>query len=943
MALDSLRSAGGVSYAADLTVAGHAGAAPFRARPGRAKRLLQLARDMRHVGSLRGSLALLYASLGTDSRVRAMQKWSDTERGGSISQDDMRRLCDRVARGCPESAQAQVFNRITQEYCRRADTGQLAALRGTLGTAARDPDAWLARAPQGDPARKAWETLCAMLDRELARRTLITPLRQVARALPADADALDAACARLAVRLESLGDDRMARDVLSAALAQLAHAELRTLALQLAPLNTAAAAEGTGPARCPMARALAHLRSSPDLWRQRLDLIAGLQDPVAHAVSRRMDYFVHATAQLIDFQLGQGRESQAVYDLACESVVKNLEAAGYTGLLDIGNGNTLVPRLIAAALMRRPLKDVLDFVGKLHVKALSSLILAMEAGDDARLAGAARLIQGVRDEKMRPYRDRLIGCLRDLNGCLASGERGRVLAALKELAFTCVSWENDCLASGEAMPRLVDEDLRVAVQRALRLFCSGSGDSPRVFDLAALQRMCHSEVEGLRQCERGLKKYGLVMDRSALEAVARERGTPHIAIGAEHIAALAERLAERNLEPTHILHALRDGADSLATACATHASFIDMGPDETLRLCTEAAGKAWRDFVERHPDRRAAACAGMDRLGHILSNGLNDAASCVVLDHPDEQGNGASPIQPASYVAWRLRLASQLMEALIAVSAADDEVAMRDIIGTTFADRWTPALSKAVLEQFGVHYDAVLGQASLAMTPTQQRDFARELLRKDMTVNRLAYRQVASPDGPLTIDVAEQFLLDAIDRPTTRFSVMGIDRRGQYLPYTSSAPVPGEDSHVPGADRALAAVSQVAGADTVALSIYFTQAIAGDCQVALYALGPAAPIKLDDGRPVLPGGGGSVCTDVTRLADGSYVLRICVAWDHQDSVTLFTGSGVKLDAEQSYASLAFDLRMAPTPEGRWHREIISPISARYHLVEIIESDSEDSI
>ncbi len=346
------------------------------------------------------------------------------------------------------------------------------------------------------------------------------------------------------------------------------------------------------------------------------------------------------------------------------------------------------------------------------------------------------------------------------------------------------------------------------------------------------------------------------MDRNALQAVARERGMPHIAMGAEHIAALAERLAENHLEPAGILHVLRDGAESLATACAKQASFIAMSPDETLRLCTEVAAKAWRGFVDRHPDRRAAACAGMDGVGHILANGLNDAASCLVLDDPDKQGAGASSLQPASYAAWRLRLASQLMEALIAASAADDEAAVRDLIGSTFVGRWTPALSQAVLEQFGVHYDAVRGKASLAMTPRQHQDFATAFLREDMTVNRLAYRQIACPGGPLSIGVAEQFLLDAIDRPTTRFSVAGVDRLGHYMPYTSSAPAPGEETHVPGADRALAAVSQVAGSDTVALSIYFTQAIAADFQRALFALGPQAPIKLDDGRPVLPGGEG---------------------------------------------------------------------------------------
>ncbi len=184
MALDSLRSAGGAPYAADSTVAGHAGAAPFEARAGRAKRLLRLARDMRHASSVRGSLALLYASLGTDSRVRAIQKWSDSERGASLSQDDMRRLCDRVARRCPEPAQAPVFYRITREYCQRADTGQLASLRRTLDTASRGRR----MAGPGAAGRSGTQGVGNVVrhaGRELARRTPITPLRQMAQALSA--------------------------------------------------------------------------------------------------------------------------------------------------------------------------------------------------------------------------------------------------------------------------------------------------------------------------------------------------------------------------------------------------------------------------------------------------------------------------------------------------------------------------------------------------------------------------------------------------------------------------------------------------------------------------------------------------------------------------------------------------------------------------------------
>lgn len=919
MALDGLGSVGGVSGAADLATLGDEGAAAFRARAGRAKRLARLAREMRQVDSVRGKLSLLYARLSTRRRVRAMQQWSAAEHGARIGHADMRQLFDRVTRGCAQAAQACVFHGVAQTYCRQADTEQLLSLRRMLAApsmGAGCPDG----TPGKDPARQASETLAAMLDAELARRTILPPLRQLVQALGPSTDALDAACGRLAVRLNCVGDEGIARRLLAAALAQLRHAELGALATQLAPSG----GRDDGAATCGMALALANRRGSPDLWRQRLALIEGLQDAVADAARERLEYYVHATRRLMEFQLGQGRGAQAVYDLAWESLSKSLDVLRYRGVLDPLGGDLLAPRLIAAALMRTPVANVLAFVGQLNVKTLNTLVHAMETGG-ADMAGAAALVRSVRDDRVQGYRDQVIAGLRELNRALAGGGRWAALQALKDLATACAAWESGGAPGGHALSPLVEQDLHVAVQHALALAARAS-TAPAVFDETSIAGMGNDEILCLRQCEAGLRKYGLAIDQKALNAVARERGLPYRAMAMAAVDAVLDALAAQEADPSRILHGLRDCVDPVAAIYANQASLLAMTPDDALRLCAETSTAAWQAYVDRHPDRIASVRAALARIGHTLSNGLNDAASCLADD------DQAGAFQPAAHVAWRLRLASHLMEALFAASLPDGAEPTRDAAGLAFTARWTPALCKTVEHQFGVRYDPVKAQARLVMPAAQHEDFAKALLDTEIIAKNPVYRDVAVAGGPRTIQVDEQFVRDAIDRNSTQFSVTGVNRLGEYIPYTPSAQRPGEHGPRFGAERALAALCRLAGADTLRLSPYLTQTLGAQFLKALYAQGAQSPIRLEDGSPVLPGGAGVVRTDLSGLADGSYVLRTTIIWEALGSVTGFTGVGTKLDPEQSFASLGCDILLAPTPTGGWRQEMTGPLDVRYRLV-----------
>ncbi|WP_156770323.1 hypothetical protein [Bordetella bronchialis] len=940
MALDGLGSMGGMSGIAGIAAWDPAGAAPFRARPGMGKRLARLARDIRDVHSVRGKMSLVHAELRGGSRVRGLRQWFDAARGAAIGPADMRHLLGRLVPGASLPVQARVFARIAQAYCASAGIEHLAALRRRLPGAAPDADGRAGWTPASDAARAACATFRAMVDARLARDTLVMPLKQIVQALPATADAravafrdgtaLDIACARLAASLHRAAYDGVAPALLAAALDQLSHAERRMLAQHLTP-SRPDARRALDPADCTMSRALRRMQPSSDLWQRRLHLIGELQTAMQRVAGQRLDYFVHTTARLIDFRLAQGDRCQTVYELAFASLSRTLETVGDAGLLERGGPATLAPRLIAAALLGKPLKDVLAFVSRLDIPALGTLLLAME-GAAPEYAGAAALIRGVRDDKIRGYRDPLAGRLRDVQDALAAGRRWPIARRLHALARAVDAWQQNCAPGGQEIPHSIARDLHATVRKAMDALSLDPAGPVSVLGRASIEVLCGSEAECLRLAEPALQPYGLRLDRAALEAVAADRAGPHIAMTLEHLHALVDLLAQENAEPARIVQALRDGTECLAAACARYASFIDMSADDTLRLCTRIAGEAWRGFADRQPDRGAVARAALRSACPALDQALNDAAAPLIQDlDEDRPRDGDWGRDPATHAVRRLRLASHLMAAFGAVCRLDGEEAVGGADARPFD--WSPPWCEAIAGQFGVYHDPRGGQAGLVMSPAQQDVFARLLLDDELAPDRIVDYSVSTAAGTVIVPIDAQLLMDGIQRTGSRFSVSGVDRDGRYVAYTDCTPLAGETSHVPGVERALLALHRLAGPDTPMLTTYLTQTASAGFMFGLSALGEQGPIRMDDGLAVMPGGLARTHADIRRMADGSYVLRINPVWYRLDTATASDGSSaVKLDPRRSFASLACDVRLSRGPDSRWRPDVVSPLMIRCHMV-----------
>jgi hypothetical protein len=927
----------------------------FSTRPGRAKRVLRLAREAGMATAVRGGLSLIYARLRADSRVRDMRHWSDaaveswanrvgatppgaaglaTDFRTPVGSDDMRQLLGRLTRGCSKTVQPDVFHMIVKRYCRRADTARLAGLRGVIGNGS-----WAGQLPADDPARMAWETLSSMVDGELARRALIAPLKQVADALARDAspEALDGACVRLAVALSRNTGGQAGHGILVSALKQLSHAELRTMAVHLSPpgaIGDAGAAGGSMTGACRMAVAMRHVHRSADLRQRRMDLIAQLQSAVGDAVGEQLHYFVRATSQLIDFQGSLGRSPQAVQTLAAASLKKSLDSLRYPAFPGMPTGDDLVARIFLHALASKPAPAIGDFLRGLKFQTLAQLLRAAE--DTPEFSDLADAMRQERENRLLPHRDLVRKHLRDLKDAQARRDRWAVAQGLKALALTLRIWDCKREQYGGSMPQDLELEVHAAVKRALSPLFRGPDNPGGPLNYASLSVLCDREIECLRGSETRLREYGLGLDESALARLAGERSRPYMDMGVEHAVAMMEMLAETPPTPDRIIPALCDCVDVLHAACGKQASFVQMGVEDTARVALEIMQEAWTVFADRRPEQVAPARAGIGHYARLLANGFLDAATCLVDELEGESMDDDDRRQhPASHAARMMRLASQFMEAVGSVSVPEGEEAPRDARGGDLASRWSPALRKAVAEQFGVHYDARLMQAALVMTLAQHQEFARQLLKDEMTVKASSTREISSPDGTTVVELDRQLILDGIERPSAQFSVSGIGSDGRYIPYTSSAPIPSDVSHVAGVDRALVALQQLAGPDTVELSSYMSQSIGADFLQGLVALGPESPVRLADGRAVLLCGDGSTRTDLTRQAGGTYLLRLSLVWDRLKTVMAFDGAdvqGINLDADRSFASMSCEVRLARNPRGGWHRQVTSPLSVRYHLV-----------
>jgi hypothetical protein len=949
----------------------HAGSAAFRAGPGAPRRVMGL-RDAGPLGALRSGLSLLYARLTVSGRLQDMRDWSDgavkfqamlLERGldhPAVSGNRIAQLLTEITAGCSDSVHPKVVRMIAKRYCRVADTAQLAALRHAFGS----PDEGSSGTcmPMDAAADAAGDMLRTMLDSELARRKLATPLKDLIRVLekPFDADALDKASARLAARIAAGpgvagGGPAGARHLLKAAIGQLTSSEMLTLK-QFAARETQAA----------FPRYL-----SPDLRDRRELLARDLRDAASAAIGERLGCLVHETAELIEYRYGKGCQGHQAYDLAHRSLTKTLDGLRYAELCDGYATDGLAQHIVLRALDSLGPESLGRMLTGLKPDMLGDLVRTVDRDAAAIPLAAipADVDWAVRREHERRLYDTVADQLRVLNNCLPPADSAARMpapdrwAALRELAILGLSMK--ALAEhrhlcGTAMRAEVEDDLRSTMRRLDPLLRS-PGNHAGPLGHASISVLCESEVRLLRDSEPYLGQYGLQIDPQALREVAIERSLPYKEKAVAQAQALIQALADKasatgriEREPieddalvSRIVRALCHCADALRSLRQERANYIAITPEDLTALSGEVMREAREALAGRRPDAIAQISADAVAFCLSLGIGLRQAAQCLT-SQPHDGGEGDDTDwarQTAQHASSLMRGASYFASALESELTANAEIlpdgargARPDSVSDeSVAAAWTPAVCRAVSENFGVHYDPQRREASPVMTPARHKEFIDLLLAESMPAVVEEQREIATPDGPLSIVVGHQFIVDGIVRQCSSFSVRGIGVDGSYVPYTSSASVPGDDSHVEGIDRALPVLYRLAGPHTPALTSYLSQIVGCDFVMALHRLGRNSPLKLSDGSPATLASAVTKA-DVTRMADGSYRLDLTVLADKLSSVLSVPDpenfSMVSLDEQQSYASVSYTVQLRIGQEGEQRHEKTRPVDLRFRLYEL---------
>jgi hypothetical protein len=955
----------------------------FTARCGPVKRVLQLLKRSGPVTAVRGGCSLLYARLTTERRVRGMQDWSKdaVDFQARLAMDGIDRpvvgrtgidqLLAGVTKGCAKSVQPDVFHRVAVQYCRHAEEGQLAALRRALGTGLEAPGVQVLRAPESDPARIAWETLSAALDSELSRRTaegvqrtMVNPLTDIARALARRTDgvALDQACARLAVALRGDGDDNAAPDirVLAAALNRLGDAERRELIAHLSsnaprPPGMKRGMERKPGSFCALAATLLSQHRTPELRERRLELVRVMHAAARLSLDERLDYFVQSTSSLIDYRRAAGMPGYAIYELAARSLKTSLDTLRYEEFSEHYDSGKLVPRLIALALAGKSETDTHCILAQLKPDMLADLIRETQGADDAALGGVVRMIREVdkaREDHLGLLRCIVDGHIRMLEEYADRGNRWGAAQELRNLDLSLEIWNKKREPSGMPMPADIVEALHVAVPSVLARLFRNPDNPAGPLNRASIAVLCESEIRCLRESTARLREYGLRLDAEGLKEEARVRSRPHEAMAVRYATELFEALADKANDVDRVMRALSGCAHAFRMACVTRVGFMTLDSWDIAALSTDIAAEARRALAGRDHEH-LAVLRSKAGFGIALSDNLSNAARLLgdYLDEKRIDSEAERQRHPVGRACSLARLASVLMTALATEFMADDAEERRRVHDVDKVSAWTPALHQAAIQQFGLDYTACRdartrqmdGKANTVMTMEQCLRFATALLAVELTVKEPARLQISASDGTTSIEVDSLLILDGVDRSTAQFSVCGVNREGRYIAYTSSEPVEDETSRVPGMERAVLALRRLADADTLPLTAYMSQAIGTSLLRGLAALGADSPVKLADGRAALPIGQGDTRTDVSRLADGSYMLRLSVTWAQLRSAIVADAGGrmegMELDPAQSYASLSCGLCLKPDLEGGWIREVIHPLDVRYRMIPRASSDA----
>jgi hypothetical protein len=908
---------------------------------------------------------MLYARYTTKSRINAMRAWSvglvtiqsDLRRSSACEPGnaaalrvEMERLLAMATAGVAKETRAEIFEVLAGRLCRGMGDAHLAALRGVLvqGGVGPHPDGI---SPWADDAvGMAGHLLSQTIDRELALRTISQPLSEICRLAKAGAsmESMDQAFVALAVRLHRVGDPETAQRWLQCELERGSDDDLRVLGELFSDVP---GRDGIAP-RAWFTQALAGIYRSPDLRQQREHFLHSFHARVRACVRGRMDRMVEDVRADIAAARGTHRSAQSICEMAASRLHGMLYSqGGYHHISRDFAPDRLLPGLLARAVAEAadPGFDLDGFMRDVDANGLSQLRAGVSG-----MASWWTLPRAVR----REWEDRWPSALRAiderqqaLRASVASGDRWAAANALRDLAAAVGHGASLRSAFRQEWPAEAASGLRAAVLQAVDGLFRSTADAAGPLGQASLSRLSDEEVEALRQSATHLAPFGLSVAEDAIRACGKARSEPYIELAVRHARALMKAVAHGGSDAGALLESTVDCVEQVIRARTIERRFFGMETDGGGTLVADILARSVprledRDKVgaaraETRPQGRPQAQmqAQMQARLQWTARALEEIASSLDSGLDSDDMDPAS--HPATLAADRMRLAAKFALEAAARTHGGSAVTARaqqpgKIVLAQTDRAWKASFRQALGQQFGVASDPECTRGYMVMGPAEYQKF-QESMTYRIPVGETTSWTIETPAGQLPLIVPEQFQIDGIDRPSVEFSVRGVDRQGNAVELCDSARRPGETSHHAGIDRALSALYRLADEDTAQITAYMTQTVAGGWAEALQACGANSPLKLSDGHALFPGGAGNTEVDVTRCADGSYLLATTLTFPEIGSGYYMDDKGdpigVTLDPTRSYASLSYQTRLRLTSDGGQSLEMTAPVAVRHRFVE----------
>ncbi|CAM3715605.1 hypothetical protein BOFL111202_19660 [Bordetella flabilis] len=647
----------------------------------------------------------------------------------------------------------------------------------------------------------------------------------------------------------------------------------------------------------------------------------------------------------------EGLSPRGAAHWARERLSEGLHARRYETIAADFAHDRLLPELLARSLAAQAWPDVEAFVFDLDAATLAQIetglgYLARSDEGRALLARHPDFEHAVHQECRRrpPSLPAVLDVRRQaLRASVMAGDRYGAAQALRDLALQARQSLGEGSTLQDVLPLEALHALRETVGQAVATLFRDPSNPSGPLDAVSLSRLSNEEIEMLRHAE-DLAPLDLAVSSTALGTVWKERSQPHRQLAVAHAKALLDELARPGDDSRDAMRRLYDCAQAASRAWHMQVQIQAAGLDDWADIAEAIMADAIRQMDEEGGDRLRGELAHAAGRMDWSADALSSIALSVNEQFEDE--DLAPERNPAYRTGSFMRAAAFLGTAL--AMQLDERRAQGPAPASTAgvaADRgptpaWKASFPHAVAELFGVVCDSDCQEGRMAMDPEQYTVF-EQCLTEPIPIKRIVPVTIdvgTDPGaGQRVVGVDTQFMRDAIQRTSAWFSVSGVDHGGHPVPYSTSDSAPSEDTHVAGIKRGLLALHRLAGPDTAQLSNYMTQIPGAGFLAALMVCAHRSPIKLADGRVVMPGGGGETHVDITRHADGSYRLATTITISEMRTCAVFDGDGraegMKLDPAKSYASVSYETRLRFSPNGTQTIEMTAPVTLQYRLAQ----------